>query len=308
MYSAIEGCEAARLRGGGPGATQPGGVERHALRPFHRPARRPEGVHPQARVGCCCCCQRALPPCLHPPRTHASLLQSGPHGARRDGSGPRPPLPPARGAGLPQVPARRQGDHGRVRVPREEGRQRAGAPEAGRAEGAPLAAHPRCCPRHCLCCCCRRSWRSSASRTTTCTGPRATRTAPTLSRTRRTRSRWGGGSRGRGSGSEPHHPHPLPSQHIFNVAALDLAAVGRSFGFAVPPRVNLNISATGEKVTKRGGGGGFGDPAKRRMSDYADPAKRRAALLKIQASSGHSFSASNPYGKRPAGDTRQFTR
>jgi ATP-dependent RNA helicase DDX18/HAS1 len=97
-------------------------------------------------------------------------------------------------------------------------------------------------------------------------------------------------------------------KHIFNVNSLDLAAVGRSFGFSVPPRVNLNISVTGEKVVRRGGGGGFGDPAKRRMSDYADPEKKRAAMLKIRQSSGHSFSASNPYGKRAAGDSRQFTR
>jgi ATP-dependent RNA helicase DDX18/HAS1 len=99
-------------------------------------------------------------------------------------------------------------------------------------------------------------------------------------------------------------------KHIFNVNSLDLAAVGRSFGFSVPPRVNLSIalSGAGEKVARRGGGGGFGDPAKRRMSDYADPDKKRAALVKIRQSSGHSFSATNPYGKRAAGDARQFTR
>lgn len=43
------------------------------------------------------------------------------------------------------------------------------------------------------------------------------------------------------------------------------------------------------------------------MSDYADPKKREAAIKKLKSSSGHTFSASNPYGKREAGDTRQFS-
>jgi ATP-dependent RNA helicase DDX18/HAS1 len=98
-------------------------------------------------------------------------------------------------------------------------------------------------------------------------------------------------------------------KNIFNVATLDLPAVSRGFGFGIPPRVNLNVSATGdaEKVHRRGGGGGFGDPSKRRMSDYADPAKRKQAIIKHQKSSGHTFSAKNPYGKRDSGDSRQFS-
>lgn len=116
-------------------------------------------------------------------------------------------------------------------------------------------------------------------------------------------------------------------KHIFNVAALDLAAVARGFGFTTPPRVNLNISATGDvgegssssgggagamggegKVQRRGFGGGYGDAAKRRMSDYSDPAKRAAAVRKLKQSSGHAFSAHNPYGKREQSDKRQFSR
>jgi ATP-dependent RNA helicase DDX18/HAS1 len=99
-------------------------------------------------------------------------------------------------------------------------------------------------------------------------------------------------------------------KHIFNVTALDLAAVSRGFGFAIPPRVNINVSATGDgdRVKRRGGGGGFGDPSKRRMGDYADPAKRKQAMIALKQSTGHGFSASNPYGKRDAGDARQFTR
>ena len=86
-------------------------------------------------------------------------------------------------------------------------------------------------------------------------------------------------------------------KHIFNVNTLDLSGVSKGFGFDVPPRVNLNISATGEgRVAKRGSGGGFGDPARRKMSDYADPKKRQEAMLKAKASTGHAFSASNPYG------------
>jgi ATP-dependent RNA helicase DDX18/HAS1 len=97
-------------------------------------------------------------------------------------------------------------------------------------------------------------------------------------------------------------------KHIFNVNALDLEAVSKGFGFSNPPRVNLNIRATGsdDKIVKRGGGGGFGDPMKRKMSEYADPKKRAAAIMKLQGT-GHSFSATNPYGKRSDGDRRQFS-
>ena len=45
---------------------------------------------------------------------------------------------------------------------------------------------------------------------------------------------------------------------IFNVNALDLAKVAKSFGFAVPPRVNVNIG---------GGTGGAGRPGKKRKHE-----------------------------------------
>ncbi|KAJ7394424.1 ATP-dependent RNA helicase ddx18 [Desmophyllum pertusum] len=46
---------------------------------------------------------------------------------------------------------------------------------------------------------------------------------------------------------------------IFNVNALDLQRVAPAFGFLVPPRVNLNVhSSKGERIQRRGGGGGFG--------------------------------------------------
>lgn len=68
---------------------------------------------------------------------------------------------------------------------------------------------------------------------------------------------------------------------IFNVHNLDLVAVGLAFGFTTPPRVDI----------------AFGND------------KRKKKLHgKHQQKSGHAFSADNPYGKRPDGDTRQFSR
>lgn len=68
-----------------------------------------------------------------------------------------------------------------------------------------------------------------------------------------------------------------------------LQAVAKSFGFAVPPRVNLNIeskAAHGRKAAK----------VKQAGADYR------------RMKTGHSFSASNPYGKRKESDMRQFVR
>jgi ATP-dependent RNA helicase DDX18/HAS1 len=73
---------------------------------------------------------------------------------------------------------------------------------------------------------------------------------------------------------------------LYNVHELDLAAVGRSYGFSVPPRVDLDFNVRGQKGR-----------AKKAMTAGKD---RRSA-------GGHAFSASNPYGKRQSGDTRQFT-
>ena len=76
----------------------------------------------------------------------------------------------------------------------------------------------------------------------------------------------------------------------FNIHALDLAAVARSFGFTTPPRVNINIesrAAHTRKAIKGGTGAG---------ADYR------------RQKTGHGFSAQNPYGKRAEGDRRQFVR
>jgi len=71
---------------------------------------------------------------------------------------------------------------------------------------------------------------------------------------------------------------------IFNVHNLDLQAAGKSFGFSVPPNVNLNLKVSG---------------AKARNQDKRGDQSR--------TSNGHSFGASNPYGKRDSKDKRQFS-
>ena len=77
-----------------------------------------------------------------------------------------------------------------------------------------------------------------------------------------------------------------------------LQGVAKGMGFSGPPRVNLNLKSTGEKVVRRGGGGGFGDASRSGLVK---------SIVKAKAS-GHSFSASNPYGKRKESDKRQFVR
>jgi len=77
---------------------------------------------------------------------------------------------------------------------------------------------------------------------------------------------------------------------IFNVHNLDLQAVGISFGFTSPPRVDIALSVKG----------GAGE----RRKQYGSKPNNNAAK---GMSSGHSFSASNPYGKRQANDKRQFS-
>ena len=77
---------------------------------------------------------------------------------------------------------------------------------------------------------------------------------------------------------------------VYNVHALDLAAVCLSFGFSRPPKVQLNLES---KASKGRGKVSNGAPG----SDY-----RR------QKGTGHGFSANNPYGKKDSGDSRQFIR
>jgi ATP-dependent RNA helicase DDX18/HAS1 len=72
----------------------------------------------------------------------------------------------------------------------------------------------------------------------------------------------------------------------FNVHTLDMAAVARSFGFTVPPRVNLNIESKSKHARKA-----------------ANELREKG-----QRSKAGRFSAENPYGKRQEGDKRQFVR
>jgi len=76
---------------------------------------------------------------------------------------------------------------------------------------------------------------------------------------------------------------------IFNVHSLDLVKVAKAFGFSIPPKVNINVGDSGQRIKKRGGGGGLGEPR---------TFKKRT---------GHPFSASNPLGKRSPSDRRQFS-
>jgi ATP-dependent RNA helicase DDX18/HAS1 len=80
---------------------------------------------------------------------------------------------------------------------------------------------------------------------------------------------------------------------IFKVLELDLAGVGKAFGFTVPPRVDLNLSARG--------------PDKRGRNQLKKPPSAGGGRGDRFGSSGHAFSADNPYGKKAAGDKRQFS-
>ena len=76
---------------------------------------------------------------------------------------------------------------------------------------------------------------------------------------------------------------------IFNVQEIDIQGIGRAFGFSVPPRVDLNFGARGDRNARRG-------------------AKKSSGVPKKAGSSGHAFSADNPYGRRAADDKRQFSK
>ncbi|KAK9722109.1 ATP-dependent RNA helicase [Basidiobolus ranarum] len=65
---------------------------------------------------------------------------------------------------------------------------------------------------------------------------------------------------------------------IFNVNQLDLQKVAKAFGFVVPPKVNISIGASGkgEKVERRGGGGGFGAGYKGKREEGKDHFKQKS--------------------------------
>lgn len=110
--------------------------------------------------------------------------------------------------------------------------------------------------------------------------------------------------------------------------SLDLKAVARSFGFAQPPRVNINIESKAAHTRKaqKGQGadyrrqksGALGCAGSRGAHTQALHLLRRSLQRRLRprappaasapAPAGHSFSAANPYGQRQAGDNRQFVR
>jgi len=81
-------------------------------------------------------------------------------------------------------------------------------------------------------------------------------------------------------------------REIFNVAELDLHAVGLAFGFTTPPSVDLPLSVKGDK-----------NKTARRHNGQ----KLKGNLKSKDLSNGHTFSASNPYGKKAPSDKRQFS-
>lgn len=86
---------------------------------------------------------------------------------------------------------------------------------------------------------------------------------------------------------------------IFNVHELDLQGVGKAFGFTVPPRVDLNFSNRGDKRnTKR----------KSNSNEDASVVANKRTKKDFYNSSGHVFSAENPYGKKDSNDNRQFVK
>jgi len=70
----------------------------------------------------------------------------------------------------------------------------------------------------------------------------------------------------------------------FEVDKLDLQKVAKSFGFASPPKVDLNIKHRSKRENSQ------------------------TLKKKSMSGSGHAFSADNPYGKREKSDKRQFAR
>ena len=89
-------------------------------------------------------------------------------------------------------------------------------------------------------------------------------------------------------------------KNIYDVKGLDLLAVAKSFGFEHPPQVPLTFGhKPTDRVERRNGGGGFGNGGGYNKGQKGVLSKK---------SSGHGFSAQNPYGQRQQGDKRQFSK
>ncbi|KAF4740929.1 ATP-dependent RNA helicase ddx18, partial [Perkinsus olseni] len=81
------------------------------------------------------------------------------------------------------------------------------------------------------------------------------------------------------------------SKDCFDVHSLDLQKLAKCFGFAVPPKVDLNLKDTkkSDRQVEVGAGG-----------------RKMVKSGRFNKGQGD-FSASNPYGKKASGDKRQFT-
>jgi ATP-dependent RNA helicase DDX18/HAS1 len=96
---------------------------------------------------------------------------------------------------------------------------------------------------------------------------------------------------------------------VYNVHELNLGAVALSFGFHRPPKVQLNLDSKAANGRKKiGGGGGSRGPPGSGGSYGGSGGGSSGSDYRRQKGTGHGFSADNPYGKRDAGDNRQFSR
>ena len=75
--------------------------------------------------------------------------------------------------------------------------------------------------------------------------------------------------------------------------------MGKAFGFTGPPRVDLNFNARGDKRK---------NTKSKFQSSYGSSSGDNNIKGKYGSTSGHAFSADNPYGKKAVNDKRQFSR
>lgn len=111
---------------------------------------------------------------------------------------------------------------------------------------------------------------------------------------------------------------------IFNAHSIDMQGLALAFGLTVPPRVShlpFNVKGDKSKGSRSSTPGGTeagsqsnvierGPNSRGGADDRRNKKRPREEDGKSQVykTSGHVFSADNPYGARPAGDKRQFVR
>ncbi|XP_078475305.1 ATP-dependent RNA helicase DDX18 [Lampetra planeri] len=96
-------------------------------------------------------------------------------------------------------------------------------------------------------------------------------------------------------------------KQIYNVSTLDLQKAALSFGFRVPPFVDLNVhSSKGKGLQKRGSGGGFGFGHQKSRHDYG--AKTYKHVGRAGSAVGKAGKSGKTGGAVGKPDRRQFTR